>query len=556
MLKKFTVIGTGTGTKAETEKLLSEALGFIRESLGEMKLSVKDTDRAVLMCEETMTTLLKHADFSELSHFVVNIGKVFGDVIVDIKVPGNEFDFYGNAEVEYHADDDDDDELSETQAAVQSILLRSFSRYLRYKHYRRFNTVRIKAMLSNYSGLYKILTILFTAVVSGVVLKEFFPENVCMAVNNNIFTPVRTVFMNGLKMCSVPVVLFSIITCLSGMGNTSGLQKSGGKLLKYIVLFQTASTAIAFGSVYLFGTGKGVRLTASSSVEAVQAETLSLTGMLMNLVPENIVRPLLEADMLQIMVIAVIIGISVGVAGAKILRDVFGELTAVFMRATRIFMLIVPLAIFCSIASMVITTGLETIVSVIGILLTFIFAYVLLNIFMCIAVKLSTGLSPFVMLRKSLPVIITAFSTCSSIAAIPDGMKCCEDMGISRKVYSLSIPLTTSICKAGFPITFAILTLSGANMYGVEMSVSSLISLAFSIIVLTVSTPGLPGAGIISMSALFTQTGCPLEFLGIAISTEALEDLFNTPTTCMGNIACTVIAADGGNMIDREKYNS
>ena len=546
MRKKFMV------NPSDTEKSFEGAMGFIREQLEAMKLNNRDINRAGLMCEESLVSLMKRADFSQLSYFLVNVHKLFGDVIIDLNVPGEEFDFYGNAEVPYHIDDD---ELQETQAAVQSVLLRSFSRYLRYKHYRRFNAVRIKALLSNYSGLYKTLTILFLAIVSGIALKSFFPENVYMFVNNNIFSPVRTIFTNGLKMCAVPVVLFSIVTCISGMGSVSGLQKSGGRLIKYILLFQVASTAIAFSLMKIFRVGAGVRMVASS-VETASGEPLSLMGMLMNLVPSNIVRPLLEGDMLQIMVIAVILGISAGVAGVKILRDIFGELTTLFMRATRIFMLIVPLAIFCSVASMIITTGLETLLSVLGILLTLIASYVLLNVFYCVAVKLSTGLSPLVMLRKSLPLITTGFSTCSSIASIPDGMKCCDEMGISKNIYSLSIPLCTSICKAAFPVTFSVMTLAAANMYGIEISASGMISLAFSVIVLTVSTPGLPGAAVIAMSALLAQVGCPLEVLGIAISIEAIEDLINTPTTCMGNIACTIIAADGGNLIDRKKYSA
>ena len=544
--------------KFDKDRALPDALNFIRDELALMKLRTQDINRAVLMCEESLLSLLKHADFSRITYFIVNVRKVFGDVIIDLNVPGDEFDFYGNAEVPYHSDnneDDEDDELQETQSAVQSLLLRSFSRFIRYKHYRRFNSVRIKAVLSNYSGLYKVLSILFLAVISGIALKSFFPEAVYMSVNDNIFVPVRTVFMNGLKMCAVPVVLFSIITCLSGMGSASGLKHSGGRLIKYILIFQIVSTAIAFSLMYIFRPGSGVRMIASS-VETAPGESVSLMETLINLVPSNIVRPLLEGDMLQIMVIAVILGLSVGMAGVKIMRDVFGELTAVFMRATRIFMLIVPLAIFSSVASMVITTGLNTLLSVLGILLTLIAGYILLNIFYCIAVKVRTGLSPLVMLRKSLPMIITAFSTCSSMAAIPDGMKCCDDMGISPKIYSLSVPLCTSVCKAAFPVTFTIFTLSAANMYGVELSVSGMISLALSIIVLTISTPGLPGAVIIALSALLAQAGCPLEFLGIALSISALEDLFNTPTTCMGNIACSIIAADGGNLIDREKYAS
>ena len=545
MYKKF---------KADENKdnAVKEALQYIRDSLTGMKLKQKDSDRAELMCEESLTALMSRADFSSQQYFAVNVRKSLGDVIIDLRVPGDEFDFYGNAKTPYQYEDY---ELQDAQAAVQSILLRSFGRFLSYKHHHQFNTVRVKAMLSNYSGLYKILTILSLAIVSGFVLKTFFPESVYMAVNNNIFAPIRTIFMNGLKMCAVPVVLFSIVTCISEMGGVSGLQKSGGRLIRYILLFQVASTAIAFGLMHILRPGTGANMIASS-VETTQGESVSLMGMLMDLVPSNLIRPLLEGDMLQIMVIAVILGVSVGLAGAKALRGIFGELTAVFMRATRIFMLIVPLAIFCSVASMVITTGLDTLLSVLGILLAFIASYFLLNVFFCLAVKLRTGLSPLIMLRKSMSMIVTAFSTCSSIAVIPDGMKCCDEMGISPKIYSLSIPLCTSIGKVAFPVTFTTMTLSAANMYGVELSASAMISLAFSIIVLTISTPGLPGAGIIALSALLSQAGCPLEFVGIAISLEAIDDLFNTPTTCMGNVACTIIAADGNNLIDREKFSA
>lgn len=548
MQKKFSV------NIEERDQSLMPALEYVRERLRVMNLTEKDLNRAELMFEESLSALLKGADFSRISYFVVNVRKLFGDVIIDIRVPGEEFDFYGSAELPYHIEDD---ELLDTQEAVRGMLLRSFGDYLRYRHYRRFNSVRIKALLSNYSDLYRTLTVLILAVLSGIALKEFFPESVYMFVNDNIYVPVRTVFMNGLKMCAVPVVLFSIITCISEIGNISDIKKAGGKLIKYFVIFQIVSVSIAFSLMYIFRPGTGVNMPVSSgNIKAVQGGTVSLTGMLINLVPSNLIRPLLEGDMLPVMVIAVITGISVGLSEVRILREVFSELRTVFMRATGIFMRIVLLAMFCSISSLVITTGFDTLLSLLGILLTLTAGYILLNIFFCLIVKLRTGLSPLIMLKKSLPMITTAFSTCSSMASVTDSMKCCDDMGIYPKMYTLSIPLGTSICKASYPIILSIITLSGANMYGIELTLSQMISLGLSVIMLTVSTPGLPGGGIIAISALLTQVGCPLEFLGIALSLDVIDDLVNTPTTCMGNIASTIIAVDAGKLINREKYNS
>ncbi len=89
MQEKFTVNDSDNG------EALASALGFIREQLGAMKLKPKESSHAELMCEETLTLLMSHADFSGLSYFRVSVRKIFGDVIIDLRVPGHEFEFSG-----------------------------------------------------------------------------------------------------------------------------------------------------------------------------------------------------------------------------------------------------------------------------------------------------------------------------------------------------------------------------------------------------------------------------------------------------------------------------
>ena len=204
---------------------------------------------------------------------------------------------------------------------------------------------------------------------------------------------------------------------------------------------------------------------------------------------------------------------------------------------------------------MIITTGAGTLSSVAGITLTLVGGHLIVFIIPCMAVKFSANLNPLTMIRKSAPMLATAFSTCSSIAAIPDSLKCSADMGISPSLYSFSIPLGLSVGKVATPVYYSVMVLSAANLYGVNITPSLTVQLAITILLLSITTPAMPGSGIISLSMLLTQAGCPIEFIGIALSVEMLIDFTATKTISQGNLVCTLLAAVNGNLIDREQFN-
>ena len=96
---------------------------------------------------------------------------------------------------------------------------------------------------------------------------------------------------------------------------------------------------------------------------------------------------------------------------------------------------------------------------------------------------------------------------------------------------------------------------SAANLYGVNIAPSLIVSLSVTILLLSITTPAMPGSGIISLSVLLTQAGCPLEFIGLAVSIEMITDFTATMTVSFGNLACTLLAAADENILDREKFN-
>ena len=545
MQKKFVVGSSGT------DEAFGLAMEFIHDRLAALKLNDKDTNRAELMCEESLLRLFRYSDFAGNGAFRVNVRKFFGDVLIDLTVPGEEFDFAASIEL---ASDAKEELSPDAEAAIQNLMLRSFADNIRYSHIRHFNRITVKAYRSNYSSLYKILTAVFMAVVCGLSAKSLLPENAYMLLNDNILAAVRNIFLNGLKMCAVPVVFFSIAANASDMGNFSGIRRSGVRLLKWFAAVQVIAVVIGFAVVWLLGAGKGTELNIVSH-SSVSTERVSLISTIINIMPENIIRPFLEGNMLQLILFALLAGAAAASTGSKFMIQAFNEINQIFMKITGYLTKFMPIVIFCSIASMIITTGSSTILAVFEVVLAMCLGFVLVNVYFCILLKFRAGLSPKMVYRKSITVLTSALSTCSSSACLPEMVKASEDMGVSQRLCSFSIPLGVSINKTALCLVYTVTMLSAVNMYGINLSVSAMFSAAVSILILAVATPGLPGAGAATMAVLVLQAGCPLEVVPLLVSAYAMTDMLNTATTCMGNIACTLLTAKQEKLLNMEAYN-
>ena len=186
---------------------LEHALDFIRERFRTLNLTKKESSRAELMCEETLSALIAHGNKERVKFIYVNVRKFLGNISVELKVPGDEFSFSESIPYDY----DDEDETGSAEA-IRNIILQSFSENIRYRHSGKFNTVKISALRSKYSGLYWTLGSLILAVITGVLMKLFVPEEICRAFNDNILVSVRTVFMNGLTLlCSAGCILLDSV---------------------------------------------------------------------------------------------------------------------------------------------------------------------------------------------------------------------------------------------------------------------------------------------------------------------------------------------------------
>ena len=177
------------------------------------------------------------------------------------------------------------------------------------------------------------------------------------------------------------------------------------------------------------------------------------------------------------------------------------------------------------------------------------FTYYLMIIFIA-------RLNPGTMFKKSLSSIINAAATCSTAAAIPDEMKTAQKLGISEKMYSFLVPLGTITCKNCFCLFLSVLTLSIANCYGIEVTLSQILLIGFYSIFLPMAMPGIPSVGVIAMSSLLVLAGCPIDGLSVVALIDPIEDIIDTVSIVMLNLISTLIVAKSENEFDIKKYNS
>ena len=145
----------------------------------------------------------------------------------------------------------------------------------------------------------------------------------------------------------------------------------------------------------------------------------------------------------------------------------------------------------------------------------------------------------------------------SSNAAIIVNMDACENkLGISKKIYSLSIPLGATVNMDGTCIYLVIFGMALARVFGVDINGGMMLSMFFSVFVLSVGAPGVPGAGLVCLSVLLTQLNVPLAGIGLVMGLDSLLGMMRAMSNSLGDVTATLIVAKSEKKLDMEKYMS
>lgn len=532
---------------------IGRGLDIIEEKLTKYGLKRKDVAKSMLAAEEVMVSLLKHAEQADGIH--LSIRRIFEDISIEVAVAGREFSF--EKELSLGTPLDTQDMSPDAELSIRNMILRSVVDDLKYRNRSGINTVRITVVRSKRAMLYQTLGAMVLAILLGVVLRLAAPEVLCTGLNDMLLVPVKTMFMNALKMIVTPVVFFSIVSCIGQFSDLSEMGKIGGRVIGLYLMTTVLATAVGVGMFYLFRPGNPAAA-AGAVVGGYQAQELevSFIDTIVGIVPGNIVKPFLEANMLQLIFLAVLCGIAVGMIGkySKLLSELFTACNELFLKITVLLVRFMPLAAFCSILSMMLQTGTQALVSIVSIFSVFVLGLAVMMAVYCLMMLVFARLNPVPFGKKYAPTMVQVFSMASSNAALPLNIDACKKMGVSPKVYSLSLPLGATINMDGTCIYLSVVALSLARVYGMEIPAAALMSVVISIIVLSIGAPGVPGSGLICLSVLLTQLGVPVEAVGLVMGIDPLVGMLRCMSNCLGDVAVSCIVAKREGILDMDTY--
>lgn len=375
---------------------------------------------------------------------------------------------------------------------------------------------------------------------------------------NGAFHIAGKMFVTALKMLVVPLVLFSLISGVCGIGNVATLGKVGGKAFSLYMLTTAIAIAMAITIAAIVAPGEGANLVSTATFTAKEAPALS--QVLIDIIPSNAVNALAFGKMLQIIFFAIIFGISVLMMGHKAKKIVEGVelLNEVMMNMVNIIMSIAPYAVFALIAKAISNLGLSLLVDLAGYVLVLMSALAIhLFITLMIVFKVFTrGLSISILMKKLRAAQIFAFSTSSSNATIPVTLEVVtKKLGVNNSVGSFTVPFGATINMDGTAIMQGVATVFIANVYGVELGIAGYLTVILMSVLASIGTAGVPGVGLIMLSMVFAQVGLPVEGIGLILGVDRLMDMMRTAVNVSGDAVVSVIVAKSEGKFDESVFN-
>lgn len=536
----------------DSASLLKDVMEFIDTSLTSLGINKKLIQKTELIAEEMIQDLSKHA--FKGAALKVQVVKRLGDTSVNLAMNGQAFEPYSDSE---SIDED------ASVGVIRSVLLRSYGENFKYRNKNNVNLVRIvadqAAQKLNNSALYALVL----GLIFGILARNLFPQPVNELLCGYILDPIKTVFMHAIKIIVAPVVFFSIVSCFSQFGSLSDVGKLGVKVVGMYLLTTVIAVFVGLSVFNIAQPGEfGFALSSDLSGQAVNVDTsvdTSILSTILNIVPSNFLSPFLESDTLQLIFLAILCGLSVGTIGqySAMLKELFDALNSLFLSITTMITKFIPIVGFVSIALLIINLSVENLMAILSAAVSHCIAICIMICIYGLLILVLGRLNPIKFFKNDREGMITAFTLSSSSASVPTNMRICTDkMGISPVVANFSIPLGATINMDGVCIYLTVFGLFMAKAYGIPISLPSLISLCFTIVLLSLGAPGVPGCALICLGVVLETLNIPMEALGLIIAVNPILDMFDTVNNTTGDVAAAVIVARSEKMLDVEKFNS
>ena len=365
----------------------------------------------------------------------------------------------------------------------------------------------------------QIFIALVLAIIAGVALTG------APAFATTYIKPFGTIFLNLIKWIVGPLVFFSIMAGVVSMKDIKKVGAIGGTTVIYYMC--TTAFAVAIG-LFFANIFKGIFPTLSVTDLAYEPSATSVNFMdtLVGIFPSNFVAPFAEANMLQIIVAALVIGF------ALILLSADNDIDFAFvnvgndicMKAMEMIIKLSPIGVFCLLCPVVAVVHAVAVYS--------------------LTVSTLGGVTPIAFFRGMLPAIMMAFSSASSVGTLPINLECSQKLGADKEVASFVLPLGATINMDGTAIYQGVCAVFIASCFGINMTFSQMLTIVITATLASIGTAGVPGAGMVMLAMVLQSVGLPVEGIALVAGVDRIFDMGRTTVNITGDAACAIIVSN------------
>ena len=367
------------------------------------------------------------------------------------------------------------------------------------------------------------------------------------------FKPLGQLFINLIRMVVVPLVLCTIVAGSASVGDINKLGRVASKTLIYY--FGTTAVAVVLGLVFanIFNPGEGLNI-ATEGLKAKSATPPKMVDVFLNIIPLNPIDAMGKGNMLQVIFFAMLFGFGLSAVGerGKATYAFFDGAAETMIKVTNMVMVYAPVGVFGLIAFTVANHGasvLLPLIKVIGVMYIACLVHVLVCYLPLVRVSGITVGHFFKLL--SAPLMI-AFTTCSSAAALATNLIQCQKLGASKPVASFSLPLGNTINMDGTAVYMGVVAIFVAEIYGIPMPFDKQFQVLATGILASIGSVGVPGAGLIMSTIVFTQVGIPLEGIAIIAGIDRVMDMARTTMNVLGDATGAIVVSKWEGELDPE----
>jgi proton glutamate symport protein len=386
-----------------------------------------------------------------------------------------------------------------------------------------------------------ILAALGLGAVFGTILTTLLPGWV-LPLDRYLLGPIGDAFLRLIQFAVVPIVFSSLILGLTGMQSAG---KAGRYILKLITIYLLTglvALGLGMGMALILQPGAGITGFALPATINGQASP-DLLKWLVELIPVNPMAALSSGNLIQIILSAVLfsIGIQLTPVKSKPFVAVIESIYEISEKILSVILYAAPVGVFALISAVIATQGLELISRLLFYVLGLLIATTLMIGFY-IVVLFGFRADPIKLIKNIAPSLSLAFGTASSNAVLPVLLKNLqEDYGLRPEINSFAIPLGTAIKRDGSAVLQSFNALFIAQVYHVPMTPYLLLSIGISSLLVSFSTPGIPGSALITMATVLTAAGLPVEGIALVAGIDRLTDGFKTVLNVIGNSSTAIL---------------